>query len=188
MLCRAPRGVLRLSCRTNGCTERPTRFVALRRMPSNAEEAVETADAIQTGAVGKWLTVYEQPEARIRDGDWRPCQFLDPELVGAAMRLEREMRLVSLRDRYRLGPAGRRIRDAFRPVDDEAEGYRVFWGRSKDLRTSMEAEPEQSVVDRKEALAARYRNQAGRVLLAAKFRTDSGRLLAIARTGTASAA
>ena len=43
----------------------------------------------------------------------------------------------------------------------------------------MEAAPEQSVVDKKETLAARYRNQAGHVLLAARFRTDSGRLLAI---------
>ena len=39
--------------------------------------------------------------------------------------------------------------------------------------------PEQSVVDKKETLAARYRNQAGHVLLAARFRTNSGRLLAI---------
>ena len=172
--------VCRRRTRTNGCTEQSTRFVALRRMPSNAEEAVETADAIQTGVVEKWLTVYEQPEARIRDGDWRPCQFLDPELVSAAMRLEREKRLVPLRDRYRLGPAGRRIRDAFRPVGDDGGGdYRVFWGRSKDLRTTMEAAPEQAVRDKKEALASRYRNEAGHVLLAAKFRTDSGRLLAI---------
>ena len=58
-------------------------------------------------------------------------------------------------------------------------GYRVFWGRSKDLRTTMEAVPEQNVTDRKETQAARYRSQAGHVLLAAMFATDSGRLLAI---------
>ena len=86
-----------------------------------------------------------------------------------------------LQDRYLLGPAGRRIRDAFTPVDDD-RGYRVFWGRSKDLRTAMEAAPEQCVSDRKATLAARYRNQAGHVLLAAKFRTDSSRLLAIFST------
>ena len=172
--------VCRRRTRTNGCTERTTRFVALRRMPSNAEEAIEAVEAIEAGAAGKWFTVYEQPESRIRAGDWRPCQFLDPELVSAAMRLEREKRLVPLRDRYRLGPAGQRIRDAFSPVsDDGGEDYRVFWGRSKDLRTTMEAEPEQSVSERKETLAARYRKQAGHVLLAARFDTLSGRLLAI---------
>ena len=117
-----------------------------------------------------------------QDSNLRPsgydCQFLDSELVGAAMRLEREKGLVPLRDRYLLGPAGQRIRDAFTPVDDD-KGYRVFWSRSKDLRTTMEASPERCVVDRKESQAARYRSQAGHVLLAAKFRTDSGRLLAI---------
>ena len=164
---------------TNGRSRRPTRFVSLRRMPTTAEEAVEAVEAIETGDTRQWITAHEQPEARIRAGDWRPCQFFDSELVSAAMRLEREKRLVPLRDRYRLGPAGQRIRDAFRPANDSEGGYRVFWGRSKDLRTTMEAAPEQSVVDRKEALAARYRKQAGHVLLAAKFRTDSGRLLAI---------
>ena len=164
---------------TNGSSDRPTRFVALRTMPSSSEEAIEAAEAIRTGDTGKWITVYDQPGTRIREGNWRPCQFLDPELVGAAMQLEHEKGLVPLRDRYLLGPSGRRIRDAFRPVNSGAEGYRVFWGRSKDLRTTMEATPEQSVTDKKETLAARYRNQAGHVLLAARFRTDSGRLLAI---------
>ena len=39
------------------------------------------------------------------------------------MRLEREEGLMPLRDRYPLGPAGRRIRDAFRPVDNDDKGY-----------------------------------------------------------------
>ena len=160
-------------------SNRPTRFVALRRMPSTPEEAFAAVEAIQVGDTGEWVTVYQQPEVRVREGDWRPCQFLDPELVRAAIQLEEGLGLVALRDRYRLGPAGQRIRDAFRPVDDDDESYRVFWGRSKDLRTTMEAAPERSVADKKEALAARYRNQAGHVLLAAKFRTDSGRMLAI---------
>ena len=173
--------VCRRRTKANGNPDRPTRFVALRTMPSTSEEAMEAVDAIRTGGTGKWIAVYEQPEARIREGDWRPCQFLDPELVSAAIRLEQEEGLVPLQDRYLLGPAGRRIRDAFRPVNDgeNDEGYRVFWGRSKDLRTTMEAIPEQSVIIKKEQLAARYRQQAGHVLLAVRFRTDSGPLLAI---------
>ena len=173
LVCRRRTGI------DGGAMDRPTRFVALRRMPSTSEEAIDVVEGIRTGDTGKWITVYEQPEARIREGDWRPCQFLDPELVSAAMRLEQEEGLVPLQDRYLLGPAGQRIRDAFRPVDDETDGYRVFWSRAKDLRTTMEAVPEQVVADRKESLAVRYRKQAGHVLLAAKFRTDSGRLLAI---------
>ena len=159
---------------------RPTRFISLRRMPSTPEEAVEAAKTIQAGAKGKWLTVHEQPEPLIRAGDWRPCQFLDPQLVSAAMRLEREKGLVPLGARFLLGPAGQRIRDAFRPSTDIGrDGYRVFWGRSKDLRTTMHAAPEQAVTEEKPALAARYRDQAGQVLVAAKFDTISAGLLAI---------
>ena len=159
--------------------DRPTRFVALRTMPATPEEAIEAAEAIETGTAGEWFTVYEQTETQIRAGDWRPCQFLDPELVSAAMHLEDEKKLVPLGSQYRLGPAGQRIRDAFRPVEDDGDSYRVFWGRSKDLRMTMEAVPEQAVTDKKSALAARYRQQAGHILLAAKFNTNSGRLLAI---------
>ena len=159
--------------------DRPTQFVQLRTMPATPAEAMEAVEAIEAGTTGKWITIFEQPESLIREGDWRPCQFLDPELVGAAMHLEQENGLVPLRDRYQLGPAGRRIRDAFRPVDGVDHDYHVFWGRSKDLRTTMEAAPEQAVADKKPALAVRYRQQAGHILVASKFRTDSGRLLAI---------
>ena len=165
--------------RDNGCPDRPTRFIALRAMPSTVEEAIEAAEAIQTGDPGKWFTVYDQPETLIREGDWRPCQFLDPELVTAAMQLEQHEGLVPLGDRYLLGPAGVRIRDSFRPVDDGDENYRVFWGRSKDLHTTMESSPEQSVTEKKHALAVRYRKQAGHVLLASIFDTLAGKLIAI---------
>ena len=169
----------------DGSADKPTRFIALRIMPSTPAEAIEAVDAIEAGDAGKWITIFEQPSARIRHGDWRPCQFLDPELVSAALQLEEEKRLVPLQPRYRLGPAGRRIRDAFCPVDDGDEGYRVFWSRSKDLRITMEAAPEQTVADKKEKLASLYRKQAGHVLLAAKFNTLSGRVLAIFSNQTA---
>ena len=159
-----------------------TDFVSLRRMPGNTAEALEAAATIASGQPGTWGTVLRYPADRVRSGDWTPCQFLDPELVRAAMRLEQEKGLVPLGDRYLLGPSGQAIRGTFRPVPS-AEGdanYRVFWGRSKDLRTTMEATPEQAVAAKKEGLATRYREQeAGHLLLAAKFNTISGRLLAI---------
>ncbi len=157
-----------------------TRFVALHRMPSTSDEVIEVVEGIQSGKVGKWFTVYEQPEARIRKGDWRPCQFLDPELVNATLKIEKTKGLVPLKNRHLLGPSGRGVRGAFYPVNDDSNmRYHVFWGRSKDLRTTMEADPEQRVIDKKKKLANRYREQAGYVLLASKFNTLSGRLLAI---------
>ncbi|MCY4213015.1 MAG: DEAD/DEAH box helicase family protein [Gammaproteobacteria bacterium] len=162
-----------------GGVDQPTRFVALRTMPTTPDEAIEAIEAIETGTTGKWIAVHEHPEELVRQGDWRPCQFLDPELVHAAFQIEQGQVLVPLRDRYILGPAGRRIRDTFEPVNDSGEGYRVFWRRSKELHTTMEANPEQLVAEKKDTLAARYRQQAGNVLLAARFDTISGRLLAV---------
>ena len=71
----------------DGAADRPTRFVSLRAMPSTAAEAIEAVEAIESGVIGRWLTLCEQPESSIRKGDWRPCQFLDPQLVDAAMGL-----------------------------------------------------------------------------------------------------
>lgn len=158
----------------------PTRFIALCAMPTTFDEAMEAIEAIRKLDTGKWFSLYEQPESRVTQGDWRPCQFLDPELVEAAMLIEQWEGVVPLEHRYHLGPAGRRIRDAFSQIDrDDDNSYRVFWGRSKDLRTTMEATPEQSVIEKKKKLATRYREQAGHVLLAAKFDTLSGKLTAI---------
>ncbi len=127
--------------------------------------------------MGNSLRAAGNPRA---EGRLRPCQFLDPELVRAAPQIEQWNGVSSLERRYRLGPAGQRIRDAFQPAEGADDGgYRVFWSRAKDLRTTMEAVPEQSVIDKKERLAADYRGEAGHVLLAARFRTDSGRLLSI---------
>ena len=172
--------ICRRRTRGDSVEELPTRFFSLRSMPSTPEEAVEAVEAIQTRDAGEWGTLYEQPAVRVREGDWRPCQFLDPELVTAALLLEQRDGVLPLERRYRLGPAGQRIRDAFLPAEGAHDnGYRVFWSRSKDLRTTMEAFPEQSVTDRKERLAARYRGQAGNILLPARFDTISGKLVAI---------
>ena len=167
-----------LVCRRRAnAEERPTRFISLRVMPETVEEVIEVVGAIQANDTGEWFTTIEQPEILVRAGDWRPCQFLDAELVSAAMQLERDKNLVQLATRHPLGPSGRGIRGVF--SEDETGDYHVFWGRSKDLRTSMEAIPEKTVRTRDSNSANRYRSQAGYVLLASIFDTKSGRLLAI---------
>lgn len=117
---------------------------------------------------------------------------MDAKLFRAAIQLEQSETRIQLGTRYQLGPSGQAIRSSFEPVgesrknfdsnddiNDGNEAYRVFWGRSKDLRTTMEAQPEQAVTDKNAGLADRYRHQADHLLLAAKFDTISGRLLAI---------
>ena len=110
--------------RTDSERDRPTRFISLRKMPI-FEEADEVIEAIRTGESGKWFALYEQPEFRIREGDWRPCQFFNPVLADAAMEIEDRNGFTELGNRYVLGPGGQRIHDAFKPVKDG--DYRVFW-------------------------------------------------------------
>ena len=148
--------ICRRRAREDVAVDRPTRFVSLRTMPSTAAEAVRGGRSHRGGhcrqmAHRSRTTRVVHPEGRLAavpvpgpGARWR-C---DASRTG-------DRGLVPLRDRYLLGPAGQRIRDAFRPVDDDGDGYRVFWGRSKDLRTTMAAAPEQAVADRKPALAAR---------------------------------
>ena len=164
--------------RTDSERDRPTRFISLRKMPT-FEEADEVIEAINKGESGKWFSLYEQPEARIREGDWRPCQFLDPVLVAAAMEIEERKGLVSLGSRYPLAPDSKEIWKAFKKVNDDQGEYRLFWRRAKDLRYTMEGVPEQAVIDKSKTLAVKYRRQAGHLLLATKFNTTSGKLLAI---------
>ena len=148
-------------------------------MFSSPEETIDIADAIEANDTTSKFAIYEQSRENILKGDWRPCQFYDPKLYRAALYLENDNNYVQLKNRYALGPAGQGIREVFKPVDSNDEGYRVFWGRSKDLRTTMEATPEQNVSEKNKNRAEYYRSQAGHILLATKFNTLSGMCLAI---------
>ena len=127
-----------------------------------------------TNAQYNWSSVAERAirnaHPQVKQIDFR--QHLD-------VQVELEEKLVPLRDRYMLGPAGLRIRDAFQPIDDPGDGYRALWRRFKDLHTTMKASPEQLVSNKKDALVARYRQQAGIMLLVGRFDTISGWLLAV---------
>ena len=168
LICRRPKN--------RGGRDLPTRFVSLRKMPANAKEATEAVQAISSGNLGRWGTVHHWPAERVQEGDWTPCQWYDGKLAQDARNLELP---APLKSKYKIGPSGRAIRGTFRPVDGDDNSYRVFWGISKNLRTTMQSVPEQAVEDKNPVLANRYRQQAGHLLLAARFNTNSGRLLAI---------
>ena len=61
--------------------------------------------------VSEWGTLYVAHSQMVSEGDWRACQFLDPALFEAALMIEQARETVPLGTRYKLGPAGRRIRD-----------------------------------------------------------------------------
>ncbi|MDE2924434.1 MAG: DEAD/DEAH box helicase family protein [Acidobacteriota bacterium] len=168
--------------RRNGSTEAaPTEFVSLRRMPASAKEAIEAADAIAAGSEA-WASRTFWPEKRMRAGDWTPVQWYDGSLAHAAREIEDSPGLEPLGARHAVGPAGRRVQDAFRRCEASAEGaVPGFHSVSSKIRQTMRGTNDVWYQPRpgKEPLAERYLEQRSHLLLPFRFRTTNGRLTAV---------
>ncbi|MDE0191234.1 MAG: N-6 DNA methylase, partial [Gammaproteobacteria bacterium] len=172
-----------LVCRRWPKAERPqTEFVSLARMPQNATEAVEAAEAISSGNPGEWGNVHQWPADRVRDGDWTPVQWYDGTLAAAAFELDSNKHLAPAELYFEIGPAGKRIRDTYESCNERTPGaVRLFWSVSSDLRREMHAEPEDWRCPKvgKEDLAGRYWRQRSHMLVSARYDTIGGRLTAV---------
>ncbi len=150
-------------------------------MPASAKEAIEAADAIAAGD-DDWGSRTPWPAERVRAGDWTPVQWYDGSLAADARWIQQSSNLDPIDQHYDIGPAGQRIRDAFRECEAEAEGaVTLFWSIDSELRRSMRGDPESSRASkpRKERLAESYWRQRSHVLVAQKYRTTSSRLTAV---------
>ena len=165
----------------------PTEFVSLRRMPTTATEALDAADAIAAGREA-WSCRMFWPAERVQAGDWTPVQWYDGSLANVAKEIEDSPGLEPLGVRHAVGPAGRRIQDAFRRCEASAEGaVPGFHSVSSKLRRTMCGTNDVWYQPKpgKERLAARYLEQRSHLLLPFRFRTTNGRLTAV-WTATAS--
>ena len=169
-----------LICRR--CPEKdrpPTQFVSLRRMPGSAEEAIDAADAITSGRLGHWGSVHLWPADRVRSGNWTPVQWFDGTLAELTRDLEGNGRLEPAGGRFEIGPAGRRIQDAYEVCDGEAPGaIPGFHSVSSNLRRTVLGEPDAWYRPKtdKHGLAERYRAQRSHLLVPMRLDTVSGRL------------
>ena len=170
-----------LICRRHqGTGPRPvTRFVSLRRMPQNAEEAAGAAQAILDGDPGDWGSTCAWPTERIAAGDWTPAQWYDGELARIAWRIEQSPLLEPVGLRHAVGPAGQRIRDAYEICDDaHPQTFPGFHSVSSTFCRTLQATPDvfYRVKPGKEKLAARYGRERNHLLVAMRYDTHSGRL------------
>ena len=131
-----------LVCRRHPGGERPTtEFVSLRAMPNSAEEAIEAADGIVSGNPGRWGNVHHWPADRVRAGDWTPVQWFDGALAQAARDVEHSPMLEAAGGRYRIGPSGRSVQDAYQVGDRNTPGsIPGFHSVSGALRRSIRGE------------------------------------------------
>lgn len=169
-----------LICRRDPQGQRPpTAFVSLRVMPNSADEAIGAADAIASGAPGAWGNVHHWPADRVRAGDWTPVQWYDGALAEAALDLEANGLLEPAGLRFEIGPAGRRISDAYEICHEGASGALPgFHSVSSALRRTLRGEPDAWYRPRpgKRNMADRYRAQRSRLLVPMRLDTISGRL------------
>ena len=173
-----------LICRRQPAENRAlTDFVSLRRMPENADEATEAADAIATGRLNGWGSVCRWPSERVRAGDWKPVQWYEGALAEAAWELEENGALEPAGLRYEIGPDGRSVQDAFEVGDRDApDAVRGFHSVSGQLRRTILGEPDVWYRPKsrprkgREGTAERCRQGRSHLLVPMRLNTVSGRL------------
>lgn len=122
------------------------------------------------------------PAERMRAGDWTPVQWYDGSLAEAVRQIEDSPHLELLSARRVVGPAARRIRDAFRQCDPRTPGaVPGFHSVSSQVRRTIRGEHDVWYEPKpgKASLAAKYLPRRNRLLLPMRFRTTNGRLTAV---------
>ena len=169
----------------------PTRVVNLALNPPTPSDAISVAWAIENSRVEgqRYGTVQEWPESRIAAGDWGAVQFLSPYLCERFHELAHGdmFRSTALGEIAKVGPLGRRIRDAFTRSSMLGQAGRVaLWQHDTQVTQSMLAKPDTHIVAKpsKQHLADTYWDQRSRLLLPSHLRLTTARATTV-RLGTA---
>ncbi len=164
----------------------PTRVANLAVNPASPSAAISAAYAIRNGTVAAQGTgtVQEWPEWKIAAGDWGAVQFLSPYLCQkfAAMKNNKRFPSITLGRISDIGPAGRRIRDAFvkSKMPDEL-GRIALWQHDTEQTQSMAAEWDTHLAAKptKAHLAESYWQQRSTFLLPARLFLVTTRAVAV---------
>ena len=175
-----------LVCRRRGADEprRPTRFIALNRMPRTAADVADWVAAVHAGQEHKLHRVFEWPAARVAEGDWTPCQYYDGVLAVLASDIDALDVMTPLGSVALVEPGGRRLRDAFlNPLDGGSTAeYPVVWTHETNERRTMKSfsdfSTEPKPTKREYATEVLW-PKASRLLIACKIRASRIRAAAI---------
>ena len=162
----------------------PTRFVNLAVNPNSGIDAQGLAQRLESGAEGDFTIQHVKAE-RIAKGDWNAVNFLSPFLVGAYRSLaeDQSIALTSMSNIAEVGPAGRRIRDAYTKSDvPTASGRRALWEHKTDVTQAMRAKTDKFIEPKKskQLLADKYWQQRSRLLLPHRLWLPLARVCAVA--------
>ena len=164
----------------------PTKVVNLAQNPSTPSDAISTAWAIENGTVTSqgYGTVQEVDSSRIEAGGWGAVQFFSPYLCQRFSELARGSMFpaVALGDIAAIGPAGQRIREAFRRTSmPDAEGRIALWQHDTAVTQSMLAKPDTHIVSvpKYAHRADNYWAQRSRLLLPTHLRLNTIRVVTV---------
>ena len=164
----------------------PTRVVNLARNPSAPADALSVARAIENDTVTSqgYGTVQEVGSSRIEAGDWGAVQFFSPYLCDRFSELVQGdlFPAVTLGDVAAIGPAGQRIREAFRRASmPDAEGRNALWQHDTAVTQSMRANPDTHIVSVPQYAhrADNYWEQRSRLLLPTHLRLNTIRVVTV---------
>lgn len=150
----------------------PTRVINLAINPSTPTDAVAIAQAIENETIAGqgYGTVQQWPSSRIEVGNWGGVQFLSPYLCKKYFEMQEYQLFLSttLRKIAEVGPAGQRIREAYRRTSmPDEQGRRALWQHDTTVTQSLFALPDThiSVVPKYADRAETYWRQRSRVLL-----------------------
>ena len=150
----------------------PTKVVNLARNPSAPADALSVARAIENDTVTSqgYGTVQGVDSSRIEVGDWGAVQFFSPYLCQRFSELARGelFPTVTLGDVAAIGPAGQRIREAFRRTSiPDVEGRMALWQHDTAVTQSMLAKPDTHIssVSQYAHRADNYWEQRSRLLM-----------------------
>lgn len=157
--------------------EMPTRFVNLAINPDRASSATQIVEQLERGDEGAWqITLW--PRERMLADDWTPVRFYSSFLAQTAYDWfsAGEAGFGPLSDMAEVGPAGRRIRDAYtRASRSDALGRRALWHIDTNITRALVAQPDSYIHPKpvKRKLADSYWEQRGRLLMPTMFSTPT---------------
>ena len=150
----------------------PTRVVNLAVNPPTPSDAISVAWAIENGRVeGQgYGTVQRWPERRIAAADWGAVQFLSPYLCKKFSELASGdlFRSTPLGEVAKVGPAGQRIREAYRKTSmPDAQGRMALWQHDTNVTQTISVRPDTQIAAKPQYAhrADRYWEQRSRILL-----------------------
>ena len=165
------------------------RFVRLAKNPARPSEALSAAADIKAGKSDNLeADIIEWPHHRVEAGDWSPVKFYSPHLVAKTREWfteDSQNLFCEMKETAEVGPAGRRILDAFKHASKPDKTARVcLWFNNQTDKTENGKPPKREM---KQSHDTYIHAKAGKTNYASEKWEERGRLFIPEKTRTTTA-